>query len=202
MKGIPMGSLHSTMELTMSWRKALRPVLYWNVIKHVFSIISREFGSWFWSFIMVLPGEIGSTIRTTVVPFKAIGRRVRLLHGGWIEYPGNLSIGDYTQINRRCTINAGGGVEIGKNVLIGPGAVIYSINHNYSDRRRCIAEQGYTNAEVIIEDDVWLGACAIITPGVRVRKGTVVAAGAVVTKDTEPYSIVAGVPAIKIGQRD
>jgi len=53
----------------------------------------------------------------------------------------------------------------------------------------------------VIEDDVWLCAGSVVLPGVRVKKGTVVAAGAVVTKDTEPYSIVGGIPAVKIGQR-
>jgi len=194
--------MSKTMVLTMNWRKALRPVLYWNVIKHIFSIIHGEIADWLLAVIMALPGGIGSFIRTTTIPFKAIGRHVRLLHGGWIEYPGQLEIGDYTQINRGCTINAGGDVEIGKNVLIGPCVIIYSINHNFSDKFKYIADQDYSKAKVVIEDDVWLCARSMILPGVRVRKGTVVAAGAVVNKDTEPYSIVAGVPAVKIGQRN
>jgi maltose O-acetyltransferase len=78
---------------------------------------------------------------------------------------------------------------------------IYSQNHNWRDRGAHIADQGKTRAKVVIEDDVWLCAGSVVLPGVKVRKGTVVAAGAVVTRDTEPYSIVGGIPAVKIGER-
>jgi maltose O-acetyltransferase len=63
-------------------------------------------------------------------------------------------------------------------------------------------DQGFKDKEpVIIEDDVWIGARVIILPGVKIGKGSIVGAGAVVTKDVEPYSIVAGVPAKLIRKR-
>lgn len=150
---------------------------------------------------MAIPGEIGSSIRTTIVPFKRLGSAVKVRRGGWIFNPSEVSIGDNSRLNIGFLINGGGGVEIGSHVRVGPRVIIYSQNHNYEDRALCIDEQGYRRAKTVIEDDVWLCAGAIILPGVTVRKGTVVAAGAVVTKETEPYSIVAGVPAIKIGER-
>jgi len=163
--------------------------------------VSLELKEWLMAFVMALPGRIGSFLRKAVIPFNALGRNVFLGRSIWIEYPSQLVIGDNTRVNRNCLINAGGGMEIGKNVLIGPHVIIYSQNHNYRDGKVCISDQGYAKARVVIEDDVWLCARSTILPGLRVRKGTVVAAGAVVTKDTEPYSVVAGSPAIKIGQR-
>jgi len=186
----------------MNWRKLLQPASYWNLGRRLFALVRFELRQWLMGCVLALPGNIGLTIRRVVIPFGVMGRNVRLQSGTWIEYPGKLTIDDNTQINRYCLINAGGGVEIGKNVLIGPYVVIYSQNHNYKDRKVCISHQDYTRAKIVIEDDVWLCARSTILAGVRVREGTVVAAGAVVTKDTEPYSTVAGIPAVKIGQRN
>ncbi|WP_140287112.1 acyltransferase, partial [Vibrio parahaemolyticus] len=90
------------------------------------------------------------------------------------------------------------GVIIGDNVLIGPNVIIYSQNHKYKNKKLIIREQGYEKAPVYIEDDSWIAASCIILPGVKIAQGSVVAAGSVVTKSTEPYSVYAGVPAKKI----
>src|SRR3990172_8595102 len=160
-----------------------------------------ELREWLMALVTALPGQTGSLIRKAVIPFGTVGKNVLIRQGFWVKNPGKLSIGDNTRISYKCHISAAGSVEIGRNVLIGPDAIIYSENHNYRDSMVCIKDQGYTKAKVVIEDDVWLCARVTILPGVRVRQGTVVAAGAVVTKDTDPLSVVAGVPAIKIGQR-
>jgi len=186
----------------MMLEKALRPISYIGFTHDVLRRVRKDVRDWWMFGLMAIPGELGSVIRLSFINFKGVGRNVRLLRGGWVDHWGNLSIGDHTQINRFFLINAGGGVEIGDNVLIGPYSIIYSQSHNYQARDVLIKKQGYTRAKVVIEDDVWLCARATILPGVRVRKGTVVAAGAIVTKDTEPYSIVAGVPARKIGERE
>ena len=86
-------------------------------------------------------------------------------------------------------------------LALAPGTTVYSVNHRYHDADRPYQEQGYEFGTVVIEDDVWVGARSVILAGVRLARGTVVAAGAVVTKDTEPYSVVAGVPARPIGRR-
>ena len=93
------------------------------------------------------------------------------------------------------------GNQIGDGVLIGPCVLIWSQNHCYEERDLPIREQGYKRSQVTVEDDVWIGARAIILPGVRLSRGTVVAAGAVVTRLTDCYSIVAGVPAKPMGLR-
>lgn len=174
---------------------------YRNLLAYILQVSRQEFIQWSMAFLMAIPGGTGSVIRTYLIQFKSIGRNCRIMSGSTIEYPWNLSIGHSTQINRGCVIHAGGGIQIGTNVLIGPGVVLYSQNHCYKDGNVPISYQGWHSEKVIIEDDVWLCARAIVLPGVRVATGTVVAAGAVVTHDTEAYSICAGVPAKAIAHR-
>jgi len=95
---------------------------------------------------------------------------------------------------------SGGKITIGTHVIIGPNVVIRCANHLIS-RDSPIYHQAHAYGEVIIEDDVWIGSNAVIVSGVALATGTVVGAGAVVTKSTTPYSIVGGVPARKIGER-
>tara|TARA_B100000749_G_C18190003_1_gene367510 strand:- start:338 stop:640 length:303 start_codon:yes stop_codon:yes gene_type:complete len=88
---------------------------------------------------------------------------------------------------------------IGDDVLIGSGVHLYSSNHRFDQRDTPIASQGYSPSEdLVIENDVWIGANAIILPGVRVGQHSVIGAGSVVSKSIEPYSVYAGVPARKI----
>ncbi len=93
-------------------------------------------------------------------------------------------------------------IIIGNNVLIGPYAIFNSGSHLYSSKSRLIDEQGHKYGPITVEDDVWVGAHACILPGVTLAKGSVVAAGAVVTKSVTPYTVVAGVPAKVIGVRN
>ncbi|MBR2722402.1 MAG: acyltransferase [Clostridia bacterium] len=111
-----------------------------------------------------------------------------------------LSIGDNSGVGIRCEVN--GPVTIGANVMMGPEVVIYTQTHKYDRTDIPMCEQGSTEPrEVVIEDDVWLGRRAIIMPGVRIGKGSIIGAGAVVTKDVPPYSVVGGVPARVIRTR-
>ena len=183
------------------WTRFCHISWYFSVCRVLLNLWYAEVLVWFNTFIMAVPGKIGAYVRRVIIPFKAVGRSVKIRRGGWIRAPEKVSIGDNTCINFDCILQGNGEIEIGSNVLIGPCVHIYTENHNYRDRSLCIASQGCASAKVVIEDDVWLCAGSIVLPGVRVRQGTVAAAGAVITKDTEPYSVVAGVPAIKIGQR-
>jgi galactoside O-acetyltransferase len=112
-----------------------------------------------------------------------------------------LHIGKKVGVAAMCQINAKGGVTIGDSTLIGPGVMIWAQNHEFRSIGRPIMDQGYEYAPVRIDEDVWIGAGAIILPGVHLQRGSVVAAGAVVTRGTQPFSIVAGVPAKVIGIR-
>ena len=70
-----------------------------------------------------------------------------------------------------------------------------ALNHNFDDANKRIDEQGVSTSQTVIDDDVWIGANAVILSGVTISTHSVVAAGAVVTKDVPPHSLVAGVPA-------
>ncbi len=111
-----------------------------------------------------------------------------LPHAG-IRIGADCLVGEYSVIRGQ------GGVSIGNRVYTSPFTQILAVNHVFSDPERPFVEQGITAQGITIEDDVWLGAGAIVTDGVRIGQGAVVAAGAVVTKDVPPHTLVAGVPA-------
>ena len=106
---------------------------------------------------------------------------------------GDVMIGNHTRIGLHNTII--GPVEIGSHVNLAQGITVTALNHNFDDNQKRIDEQGVSTNPVTIEDDVWIGANAVILPGVTIGNHCVVAAGAVVTKDVPPHSLVAGVPA-------
>ena len=111
---------------------------------------------------------------------------------------GDVTIGDHTRIGIHCTVI--GPVCIGNNVNLAQSITVTALNHNFEDPTRMIDEQGISTKPVVIGDDVWIGANAVILPGVTIEHHVVVAAGAVVTKDVPPHSLVAGVPAKLIKQ--
>lgn len=111
---------------------------------------------------------------------------------------GDVMIGDHTRIGLHNTII--GPVEIGSHVNLAQGITVTALNHNFDDTGKRIDEQGVSTKPVTIEDDVWVGANAVILPGVTIGNHCVVAACAVVTKDVPPHSLVAGVPAKVIKQ--
>ena len=111
-----------------------------------------------------------------------------LPHAG-IQIGRNSLIGEFTVIRGQ------GGVVIGDRVYTSPMVQIAAVNHVFNDPSRPFVQQGITAEGITIEDDVWIGAGAIITDGVTVGRGAVVAAGAVVTADVPPHTVVAGAPA-------
>ena len=111
-------------------------------------------------------------------------------------YTKGISIGKWCHINQSCFIDGRGSVTIGNNVSISHYVKIVTGSHDVSDS----AFSG-TFKEIIIKDNVWIGIGAIVLQGVEIGEGAVVCAGAVVTKNVNPYEIVAGVPAKKIGER-
>lgn len=109
-----------------------------------------------------------------------------------------IKIGKDSLVGEYSVIRGQGGVTIGDRVYTSPFTQIIAVNHVFNDPKRPFVDQGITAEGIIIEDDVWLGANAVITDGVRIGKGAVVAAGAVVTKDVPAYTVVGGVPATVI----
>ena len=114
------------------------------------------------------------------------------------DYGFSIEVGDKFFANYECVFLDAARIVIGDNCLIGPHTCIFAINHPLDpDARRTGVAKG---AEVHIGDDVWIGANAAILPGVHICQQCVIAAGAVVTKDVPPHSLVAGVPAKIIKQ--
>ncbi|GAB5442268.1 MAG: hypothetical protein Fues2KO_26170 [Fuerstiella sp.] len=112
-----------------------------------------------------------------------------------------VDVGRDSFIGRLCEIDCTERVSIGDGVLLAPGVFITDHNHRIA-RTTEIRLQGCASAPVVIEDDVWVGANAIILPGVRISKGAVIGAGAVVTKNVPAYEVWAGVPAQKKSDRE
>jgi len=106
-----------------------------------------------------------------------------------------IHIGRDSLVGEYSVIRGQGGVTIGDRVYTSPMTQIIAVNHVFSDPERPFIEQGITAEGIVIEDDVWLGSACVVTDGVRVGKGAVVAAGSVVTKDVPAHTVVAGVPA-------
>lgn len=130
--------------------------------------------------------------------FDKCGKKINIDRNAIIG--NHIVIGDYSGIGRDSVVSDY--VTIGNHVMMGPECLIYTRNHNYSSTKVPMCFQGFNEYKpVVIGDDVWIGGRVIILPGVKVGKGSVIGAGSIVTKDVEPYSIVAGNPAKKIKKR-
>jgi acetyltransferase-like isoleucine patch superfamily enzyme len=125
-----------------------------------------------------------------------IGTNTSIFMGTWFDTWGNFKIGKDSVINQNCRIDSRGGVTIGDNVSISADVCILTADHDLLDPQ-C---NGRT-APVTIGDYVFIGTKAMILRGVTLGKGSAVAAGAIVTKDVPPFTIVAGIPARPIGHR-
>ncbi len=126
---------------------------------------------------------------------KLIGKKVddtfRIFPPFTADFGKNITIGKNVFFNSGCRFQDQGGIVIGDGTLIGHNVVIATINHDLDPRK----ERKNHYAPVVIGNHVWIGSNATILPGVTVGEWAVVAAGAVVTKDVEPYTVVGGVPA-------
>ncbi|MFT5050718.1 MAG: acetyltransferase-like isoleucine patch superfamily enzyme [Chlamydiales bacterium] len=112
-----------------------------------------------------------------------------------------LEVGNGTAIGAFSWIGASGFVSIGRDVMFGPRVVILPENHVFEDPTATIKSQGVVREGVVIEDDCWLGANVTVLAGVTIGQGSIIAAGAVVTKDVPANSIAGGVPARILKQR-
>lgn len=132
---------------------------------------------------------------------KKIGKNVDIMGGVIIMSPQKLVIGHDVLINAYSVIGAQRGITIGNYVMLGYHVNLASVGHSYTNPNLPIKLQGEYGAPITIEDDVWIGANATILPGVKIGKGAIVGANAVVTKNVNPYSIVGGIPAKHIKYR-
>ncbi|MDF1617246.1 DapH/DapD/GlmU-related protein [Petrocella sp. FN5] len=133
--------------------------------------------------------------------FDVVGQDVNIEKNVFFGKGRGISIGDRSGVGINARIQ--GPLSIGKYVMMGPDVIIYTRNHNIQNISIPMMDSGETPPKpVVIEDDVWIGARAIILPGIRIGQGAVIGAGAVVTKDVANYDIVGGVPAKIIGNRN
>lgn len=116
---------------------------------------------------------------------------------------GSITIGDRTAFNTGAHINAscGGRIIIGAHCLIGPGVVMRTANHRFSRTDINIQDQGHHAADIVIDDNCWIGANVVILGGVHIGGGAIIGAGAVVTKSIPSMAIAVGVPARVIKSR-
>jgi acetyltransferase-like isoleucine patch superfamily enzyme len=117
-------------------------------------------------------------------------------------YGGTIKIGHSCFVNSFTTMYGHGDLTIGNGVLIGPQVTIIPANYGFKERDVPFRLQTPSMKGITIEDNVWIGAGVTVLDGCFIGEGSIIGAGAVVTKDVEPYSIVAGVPAKKIGSRE
>ena len=126
------------------------------------------------------------------------GQNVNIEHGAQFAY--DLRIGDNSGVGVNALISSH--VTIGRDVMMGPDCMLFTANHGMDDLSIPMWRQESSEPKpIVIGDDVWIGARTIILGGVHVGNGSVIGAGSVVTKDVEPYSIVAGNPAKLIRKR-
>ncbi len=168
------------------------------VVEHAYALISDRG--------LIL--EDGVTINALSRDGVRLGRNVTIARGAMLVCTGVVAdVGVGIRIGNRSAVGAGsflggqGGIDIGDDVIMGPGVRIFSENHRFGDVARPIRTQGTARERVTIGDDCWIGAGATIVAGVAIGSGCVVAAGAVVTTNVPPLSVVAGVPARVVRSR-
>ena len=157
------------------------------------------------SFVSSLVHSFGYYVHEQVAWRRRInGAKGIRIHGtASIRHAENVVIGPNSHINHNCCVWAGqtSKIILGRDVLMGPGACLFAANHGTA-KGRPMMWQERLEADIVVGDDVWLGANTVVTAGTRIANGVIVAAGAVVTKDvTEEDAIVGGIPARVIGRR-
>ncbi len=159
---------------------------------------------WVGGILRFLPGGTGFVLRYALLRllFGRLDGFCLVYPGVWLTHTYGIRAGRNLALNVGALLDGRGGLTIGSNVLVGPYSVILSSEHQWEGAAAPIMAQGRRPVATTIGDDVYIGGHVTITPGITVAEGTIVGAGAVVTSDTEPYTIVAGVPARVVGRRE
>lgn len=159
---------------------------------------------WFWieGLLGWLPGRVGRLVRSVCYrPFVASAGALDVESHTHIRMPWRLTCGRQVSIGRGCQLTCTETITLGDDVLLGPGVLLVSNNHEWADPDRHIRDQGLRGAPITVGDDVWIAANVVVLPGVTIGHGAVVAAGAVVREDVPANAVVAGVPARVVSWR-
>jgi maltose O-acetyltransferase len=143
-----------------------------------------------WDAVKRLRGRYYSGLLSAAGEGLRVGQDVRVYRPEMVSVGDSCYLGDGVQLY---PWNAT--ITLGNHVLVAAGARMITRKHGFAELDRPMADQGYTNAPIVIEDDVWIGFQSVILPGVTIGQGSIVGAGSVVTRDVAPHSIVGGVPA-------
>ena len=161
---------------------------------------SKAFVLWI---LLNTPLSPGIWLRARFLPYfmRQMGPNTVVQHRMRLTNPEKIIIGSNCSFGQGAFLTGGGGIRIGDWVGLGPDAKIWSVNHRFDNPDVPWLLQGYEHKEVVIEDDVWLGANVFVMPGVTIGKGAIVSAGSVVNKSVPPYAIVVGNPGRVAGWR-
>ena len=172
--------------------------------ERVFQILSVLFSITYWKWVAKrFAYNVINNVRG--LRMAKIGKSSNIHPTALIREGEYVTIGEHCLINHNNLIQAGksiaGSITIGNYVHTGANVVILGFNHGFYTRDIPTKEQDYLDSPIVIEDDVWIGAGAIILAGVTIGKGAIIAAGAVVNRDIPSYAIAGGVPAKVIKER-
>jgi maltose O-acetyltransferase len=151
---------------------------------HLVNLISNALGD----------GGVGRRLRREVL--KLLGSHFgygTFIKGGGYIYGSGLTTGSQCFINRNCYFDLTGPITLGNNIVVGHGVTFITAEHQIGDATRRAGPA--IGREITIADGAWIGANVTILPGIKIHEGSIIAAGAVVTKDVRPHIIVAGTPA-------
>jgi acetyltransferase-like isoleucine patch superfamily enzyme len=176
-----------------------------KILRFLYFNIGFIFRYWFWKvFIHSMGGKVGKGVKFydgirivgNAPDAIRIGNGTRILRGVTMSTTpyGKIHVGNKVHIGEGTIIFSDMKITIGDNVIIGPQTVITDFNHVYESTTIPINQQGLDRKEVVIEEDVWVASRCVIIRGVKIGKGAVIAAGAVVNRDVAPYTVVGGVP--------
>jgi acetyltransferase-like isoleucine patch superfamily enzyme len=158
---------------------------------------------------LAAPRALAELVRAQALEHTIPRRRLRIGARSWIAdsvsivFPAHVEVGSRVSVgpHARLWASANARLTIGNDVLIGPNVTIVTANHGFAARDVRVGDQPQTELDVRIGRDAWIGANAVILPGIAIGEGAVIAAGSVVNRDVAPYAIVGGVPARPIGER-
>lgn len=171
-----------------------------KVCSKIVGILPRSIRIYLLRILRNLGGRFGIAVRYILIMTlaKKCGNNVSIKQYVILENIHNISFGDNISIHPFCYLEGAGGIDIGNNVSIAHNTSILSVNHTWENKDIPIKYNSIERSMVRIYDDVWIGCGCRLMAGITIHSRSIIAAGAVVTKNVEGYVIVGGIPAREI----